>query len=219
MNKLFTIPIKVDGDKMRATFMQRLLAYLVDIVVISVIVSIFTFSFDNSKLEEINTELNTAMNDLMTATSGGSEASELNMDEINQKITDLEYDYQKATVLQNSISVVIYILYFIVFQFLYKGQTLGKKLLKIRVVTKEEKQPTLGTFVIRGIIVEGILATFLSLIAIVVLSKDNYLTIYTWLSMLSSTFIVASALMVLYRKDRRGLHDMMAKTIVIKEEK
>lgn len=204
---------------MRATFMQRLLAYLVDIVVISVIVGIFTFSLDNSKLEEINTELNTAMNDLMTATSGGSEASELNMDEINQKITDLEYDYQKATVLQNSISVVIYILYFIIFQFLYKGQTLGKKLLKIRVVTKEEKQPSLGDFVVRGIIVEGILATFLSLIAIVVLSKDNYLTIYTWLSMLSSTFIVASALMVLYRKDRRGLHDMMAKTIVIKEEK
>ena len=204
---------------MRATFMQRLLAYLVDIVVISVVVSIFTFSFDNSKLEEINTELNTAMNDLMTATTGGSEASELNMDEINQKITDLEYDYQKATVLQNSISVVIYILYFIAFQFLYKGQTVGKKLLKLRVVTKEEKEPSLTTFVVRGIIIEGILATFLSLIAIVLLSKDTYLTIYTWLSMLSSTFIVASALMVLYRKDRRGLHDMMAKTIVIKEEK
>lgn len=200
---------------MKATFMQRLLAYIIDIFIVSLLLSIFTISSDNTKLESINKELEPAINDLTAAIS--SENSDLNIDEINQKVTNLEYEYQRASVFQNSISVVIYIAYFIVFQFLYKGQTLGKKCLKIRVVDKEEKKPGFLSMFIREIFGKGILVTFLSLIAIVILDKEIYLNFYTIIYMLSYTFVIICALMVLYRKDRRGLHDMMAKTIVIKE--
>lgn len=200
---------------MKATFMQRFLAYFIDIIILSIVISLFTMSFSNSKLEQINNELSEATTNLINATNG-SDATALN--ELNEKITDLEYRYQKASVLPNSISLVIYIAYFIIFQFFYKGQTIGKKCLKIRVVNKEEKEPSLTTIFLRTFITQGILVTFLSLITIVLLPKDLYLGFYSVINVLSSIFIIVCALMVLYRKDRRGLHDMMAGSFVIKEE-
>lgn len=200
---------------MRATFMQRFLAYFIDIIILSIVISLFTMSFSNSKLEQINNELSEATTNLINATNG-SDATALN--ELNEKITDLEYRYQKASVLPNSISLVIYIAYFIIFQFFYKGQTIGKKCLKIRVVNKEEKEPSLTTIFLRTFITQGILVTFLSLITIVLLPKDLYLGFYSVINVLSSIFIIVCALMVLYRKDRRGLHDMIAGSFVIKEE-
>ena len=50
------------------------------------------------------------------------------------------------------------------------------------------------------------------------LPKDLYLGFYSVINVLSSIFIIVCALMVLYRKDRRGLHDMIAGSFVIKEE-
>lgn len=200
---------------MKATFMQRFLAYFIDIIILSIVISLFTMSFSNSKLEQINNELSEATTNLINATNG-SDATALN--ELNEKITDLEYRYQKASVLPNSISLVIYIAYFIIFQFFYKGQTIGKKCLKIRVVNKEEKEPSLTTIFLRTFITQGILVTFLSLITIVLLPKDLYLGFYSVINVLSSIFIIVCALMVLYRKDRRGFHDMMAGSFVIKEE-
>lgn len=200
---------------MKATFMQRFLAYFIDIIILSIVISLFTMSFSNSKLEQINNELSEATTNLINATNG-DDATSLN--ELNEKITDLEYRYQKASVLPNSISLVIYIAYFIIFQFFYKGQTIGKKCLKIRVVNKEEKEPSLTTIFLRTFITQGILATFLSLITIVLLPKDIYLGFYSVINVLSSIFIIVCALMVLYRKDRRGLHDMMAGSFVIKEQ-
>lgn len=200
---------------MKATFMQRFLAYFIDIIILSIVISLFTMTFNNTKLEQINNELSEATTNLINATNG-SDATALN--ELNEKITDLEYRYQKASVLPNSISLVIYIAYFIIFQFFYKGQTIGKKCLKIRVVNKEEKEPSLTTIFLRTFITQGILVTFLSLITIVLLPKDLYLGFYSVINVLSSIFIIVCALMVLYRKDRRGLHDMMAGSFVIKEE-
>ena len=40
----------------------------------------------------------------------------------------------------------------------------------------------------------------------------------TILNIIESIFVIVSALMILYRKDKRGLHDMMAGTSVIKDE-
>ena len=71
---------------------------------------------------------------------------------------------------------------------------------------------------LRTFIVQGILTTGLSLIGIFVLNKELYMETYFILNSLMSIFVVVCALMVLYRKDRRGLHDMMAGSLVVKED-
>lgn len=201
------------GDKMKATFMQRLFAYFIDYLIISVVFSLFALSFNTTKLTSINDEINNTMNEIVNISS-----EEQNLDDLNNKLIDLQYEYQQESKLASGISLLITFAYFTVFQFLNKGQTIGKKLLKIKVVNKEEKEPSFVTMFLRTFIVQGILTTGLSLIGIFVLDKELYMETYFILNSLMSIFVVVCALMVLYRKDRRGLHDMMAGSLVVKED-
>lgn len=203
------------GDKMKATFMQRLFAYFIDYLIISVVFSLFSLSFNSNKLNDINNEINDTMNQIVNIDNSKEEKT---VDELNEELINLQYEYQQESKLINMISLVLTFAYFCIFQFLNKGQTIGKKLLKIKVVNKEEKEPNFLTIFLRTFIIQGFLTTGLSLIAIFVLNKEIYMETYFVLNILMSIFIVVSGLMVLYRKDRRGLHDMMAGSIVIKEE-
>ena len=202
------------GDKMKATFMQRLFAYFIDYLIISVVFSLFALSFNTTKLTSINDEINNTMNEIVNISS----EEEQNLDDLNNKLIDLQYEYQQESKLASGISLLITFAYFTVFQFLNKGQTIGKKLLKIKVVNKEEKEPSFVTMFLRTFIVQGILTTGLSLIGIFVLNKELYMETYFILNSLMLIFVVVCALMVLYRKDRRGLHDMMAGSLVVKED-
>ena len=48
---------------------------------------------------------------------------------------------------------------------------------------------------------------------------NYYIISYSTVLMLEAIFTLTSMMFVLYRKDRRGLHDMMSNTIVIKESR
>ena len=69
---------------------------------------------------------------------------------------------QKSSVIVLTASLVVTIAYFVVFQYLNKGQTLGKKLLKIKVKEKGEN-PSLKSIIIRTVMINNIFSTvFLS---------------------------------------------------------
>ena len=68
-------------------------------------------------------------------------------------------------------------------------------------------------FVILSII-SGIYAVAL----IGVLNQKDYMNIYATITEIEYVLIITSAILVLYRKDGRGLHDIIANTTVIEEE-
>ena len=198
---------------MKATFMQRLLAYLIDYIIISLIFSLFALSFNTTTLNDINDQINETMNKIVNI-----DTEKDNLEQLNNQLIDLQYKYQQESKTATAISLLITFVYFTIFQYLNKGQTIGKKILKIKVVNKEEKEPNFLTMFLRTFIVQGILTTTISLLAIFILTKELYMETYVILNSIMSIFVVVCALMVLYRKDRRGLHDMMAGSQVIKEE-
>ena len=198
---------------MKATFMQRLLAYLIDYIIISLIFSLFALSFNTTTLNDINDQINETMNKIVNI-----DTEKDNLEQLNNQLIDLQYKYQQESKTATAISRLITFVYFTIFQYLNKGQTIGKKILKIKVVNKEEKEPNFLTMFLRTFIVQGILTTTISLLAIFILTKELYMETYVILNSTMSIFVVVCALMVLYRKDRRGLHDMMAGSQVIKEE-
>ena len=198
---------------MKSTFMQRLLAYLIDYIIISLIFSLFALSFNTTTLNDINDQINETMNKIVNI-----DTEKDNLEQLNNQLIDLQYKYQQESKTATAISLLITFVYFTIFQYLNKGQTIGKKILKIKVVNKEEKEPNFLTMFLRTFIVQGILTTTISLLAIFILTKELYMETYVILNSTMSIFVVVCALMVLYRKDRRGLHDMMAGSQVIKEE-
>lgn len=203
---------------MKASFMQRLFAYLIDIVIVAIVVGFVGMFIPNNngdELIELNEQLVNAENAMMEAMSSGNTDSY--KDSLNDVI-DVEYKISRASVLSESISFVIVFAYFVILQFMLKGKTVGKMAMGIKVVDKKNREPSFWVIFLRTFIVQGILTSFISLITIIMLSKNVYVMFNMLFSSIISIFVIICAIMVLYRKDKRGLHDMMAGSLVIKDE-
>ena len=204
---------------MKASFMQRFFAYLIDMIVIAVVsifVGLLIPNYKNSDSLELNKELNTMEEKLIEVMQSGDKSS---YNKVMQDFVDIEYKIAKSSVLSESISFVILFGYFVILQFILKGRTVGKMAMGIKVIDKKKKEPGFWTILYRTFIIEGIITSFISLISIILLNKNTYVLFNTSLNSIVSIFVIVSALMILYRKDRRGLHDMMAGTSVVKIEK
>ena len=196
---------------MKATFFERLGSYLIDTLIVSFIFSIICLGFGNytSNTEKLMSELDDKLLE-----------SSITTEEYLEEYKELLYDYQKENVLQTGISVALTIAYYVVFQYMNKGQTIGKKVLNIRVVDKDTKKPiSILKGLLRSFIILSILSGTLGLIFLYLLNKNSYFISYSALLFIEGLFTLITIMLVLYKKDGRGLHDMMANTIVLKENK
>ena len=196
---------------MKATFFERLCAYLVDTLIVSFIFSIICLGFGNStsNTQKLMSELE---NKLLEKT--------ITEEQFVEEYQTLLYDYQKENVLQSGISVALTIAYYVVFQYMNKGQSIGKKLLNIKVVDKDTKKPiSILKGLLRSFIFLSILSGTLSIILLHILNKNSYFVSYSILISLEVIFTLISMMFVLYKKDSRALHDIMANTIVLKDRK
>ena len=134
-----------------------------------------------------------------------------------EKTQDLNYQIQKESLSTNVVYLIVSIIYYVVFQYLNKGQTLGKKLLKIKVVNKEGNTPSLYQMILRTFITNQIFTYLVTILLVLLATKEQFLSLYQTLNSLATIFIIVSALMILYTNNLQGLHDKMAKTLVVKE--
>ena len=196
---------------MKATFLERVGAYFIDMLIVSFIFSLICLGFGNNIS---NSEF--LMEKLDTQLIEGTITTE----EYLEEYKDVLYDYQKETILQSGISVALTIAYYVIFQYMNKGQTLGKKILKIKVVDKNTEKPiTLLKCLLRTFIVYSILSGTISILLLYIINKQYYFIAYTTLLLLEAIFTLITVMFVLYKKDGRGLHDIMANTVVIKESR
>lgn len=196
---------------MKAFFSKRVIAYLVDFFIISVLVSFVTMFIpadSNTKnlykdLEQLNTDLS---------------ENKIESKEYYEKATEINYYISKDNVIVNLISIIIYILYFVIYQVYNNGQTLGKKLLKIRVKKSKDEVLTINTLLVRALILYGIGFNIINLILILLLKKNAFICINTILGYIQYAIIIIIIFMVIFRKDGRGLHDIISGTVVVNEE-
>lgn len=196
---------------MKATFFERIGSYLIDTIIVSFIFSLICLGFGNytsdteKRMQELDEQL---IEETITP------------EEYLDEYKDVLYDYQKENVLQSGISVALTIAYFVVFQYMNKGQTIGKKLLNIRVVDKDTNEPiSILKGLLRSLIVFSILSGILCILFLYILGKRTYFIIYGSLLGIEGIFTLTTIFFVLYRTDHRGLHDMIANTAVIKESR
>lgn len=194
---------------MKASFFKRVAAYFIDAMIVSIIASIISMGFSSSEYNKSVEEC-----ELLTEKYV---AQEITSDEYLEEYGKLIYDMQKSSVVVSIVTISATIAYFIVFQYLNKGQTIGKKLLKLK-VKENGNNPSLRAIIIRTVMVNNIFSGTLGIILLYILNKDNYYMGYSLISSIEMLFIFISALFILYRKDKLGLHDIIAKTEVIEEK-
>lgn len=190
---------------MKASFFKRMLAFLMDYFIISLVLSFITIGF-NIDSNKYNNELN----DIMNSFKNGN----ITTQEYTTQILELEYDLQKNNLPVNGVSCALFIGYFIIFGYMNKGQTLGKKIFKIRVVNKDGEKASFCNILIRSLFIYGILSNLYSIICVLFFNVNVFDYGYKIVGTIESVFLFVSFFMIIYKKDGRGLHDLIAGTYV-----
>lgn len=195
---------------MNVSFLKRFLAYLIDIILVGTIMGIISAIFTTKN-----------------ATVLSNQFLELNEQVINTKldfgiyysrVADITLSLDRENFMINIINCVIIILYFVVLPLYKNGQTLGKKIFKIKIVREDKEDLTANELIIRNIVVNGLLNTFLAFCLVFLLSGFEYFTITSIFGFIQFVLVVVSACMIIFRKDKKGLHDIITKTKVVYEE-
>lgn len=194
--------------------LKRVMAYIIDVLIFSIVLTpIINWSVINPYIDEY-TENYSEYTELVEQANAGEIDTET--DEYKDKIVDLNYNINKYKVISSSISVVGFLLYFAVLQWALKGQTIGKKIMKIRVVAnKEDKKLNVGNYILRSLILNNIIFSIILIIGVYIFEAPGYYTLSMVVSYLQLLVMSLIMLMVVLRKDYRGLHDFVAGTKVI----
>lgn len=205
-----------------ASFIKRLLAYLVDVIIVTIVgMIIFSslnaiFNFNNTKTLAYQEKMTSIME--KASVEENREKSIEYISELSKLTEDNYRDMALESIPTTLITFILKIVYFIYLVFVLKGQTLGKKLFNIKVVTVEGKEPTLKQLIMRGIIIYSLYQTFLELILVFVIENKTFYQLSAFLSGLSVVIVFVSAILIIFNNDKRGIHDKIAKTKVILDE-
>ena len=193
-------------------FKKRLLAYFIDIIILSLILTfVGLFIPSNSNLVNLNNEL-VSINDNFI----NQEIDTITF--INQ-YSNIGYSIGRELFLSNLISVAVGIVYFIVFPLYNGGQSIGKKVIGLKIVSVDDSDVSSNSLLIRYLLMESIGTTIISMCLIFVIKDFYYILCDSILSFLQFLVVIISAFMVIYRRDKRSLPDLIAGTKVIEVKK
>lgn len=190
-------------------FFPRLVAYIIDVLLVSIVCTGILFLVpENKNYDKYMKEYEQIQTDYIE--------EKITTDEYLNKSVDVVYDIDYSNVVPMIIETVLLILYFIVFQFYNKGQTFGKKLMKLRLVSVKDEL-TVNNVAFHALIVNAIFINILIIAALLFVGKDYYYYTSLALQVVSMLITFSILIMILFRKDGRGLHDVVAGTKVIQE--
>lgn len=190
------------------TSLKRIIAFVIDIVIVSLVVSLINLlPLDpyKDKYKDAYEKYNEVV----------QKSTEDEKNDYKDEIIELNYEVYKYRTYSSMFSATALILYFGVLPLVMNGQTLGKKIMKLRVVSNNEKKLNFWKYLIRIVILNNIWLSLINIGAVYVVSGVKFYYVTYVISMLSSLIYMLNLIMVMFRKDNRGLHDMVAGTKVI----
>ena len=189
---------------------KRVVAYLLDFFLVTFISTlIFYLPIFHKDFEEYNNYSQTEVDIVM-----GKDEKEYSEDELNT----LEYNLNRSMLPVLIINLGMLNIYFGVLQYCFNGQTLGKKLMKIRVVSNEKKKINPSLFMLRSVLVSNSIPSLINILLLLFVSKETWVEYYSYCGLLQSTLTLLMIGFMLFREDGRGLHDLISNTKVIKKE-
>ena len=133
----------------------------------------------------------------------------------NDQFYDINYSLEKNMMIYNVIYIVMIIIYFGLLPIFTNGQTIGKRLLRLKVVTKDGKDAGFVRYTVRSLILYQSVFTIIQMILVGTLSVDNYYTAIDFVTIARDLVYYVILFMVMVRIDGRGLHDFIAGTKVV----
>ena len=147
------------------------------------------------------------------------EYENINLDTVEKYTLDFYYILGKVNTVNSIVNIVLMIVYFVIIQYFTKGQTIGKKILKLRVYTVEGARPSINHLMLRSLVITDIIWSSIRLICLYSMDEYGYWRASSLLNTIMYIVLFVSLLFVIYRKDRRSLQDLFAGTKVVEFKK
>ena len=200
---------------------KRFLAYIIDIIIITLIASLFSEikilnpyleEYENTSTEYLEIVKNSITNTTLTNVTNESSLSLYNLDD---KLVNTAYNLSYYGIYVLIITLVVKLLYFVVFTYYNDGKTIGKALLKLKIKRKSNRKLKVIDLLIRSAIGYGLIFDLINILLLKLCDAKSYISINGIVSYFEYGLFAAIIIMILFRKDNRGLHDLIADTKVI----
>lgn len=194
---------------LKALFSQRFVAFMIDLILVSFITSLVTAIIPtNSSIDKLY--------DQQVKIVENYTAGKITMQEYVNQLVDINYDIAKQTGIITLVSIAISLLYYALYVYKNDGQSIGKKMMKIKIQKKDkDKELTMNDLLFRTMILQGTLVSIIGFCTILFLDKDTYLATNSLLNLIQYSILIISFFLIAFTKERQGLHDMVAKTEVV----
>lgn len=187
--------------------LKRIFTYFIDLFFVSLISSIIVmipiFKYDHVKVEEQTNELYSSI----------LETGSADVDE-DILVTRL-YNLERSSTSLTAITTFVTFIYFGVAAFINNGRTLGKMIMKIKVVPIKGNKLNPGLFILRTLLITSIIPNLISVISIFYLSPNAWYNLTGIISQIQEFFFLIILGFMIFRDDERGLHDLICQTKVI----
>ncbi len=185
---------------------KRLVSYILDLVVVTFFLSVCFFFFPKEKeMKEIQAEIDNLSEQY---TSGKSSAAHYFME-----MSRVEKRKSEKEIVKIGMNGLVIILYYFVLPFFFQGATLGMKWMRIHLVSNKGKS-LFFPLMMRTLILDGLLSTFLLFFSIYVIPSEFYLSFVSVLVILQVLTLIIDYFMIKYRSDKTGLCDCLSNSNV-----
>ncbi len=187
---------------------KRFMAYIIDIFIIGVILVVLTkLLVDNKKIIILNQRLNEVNNTILESSVGFKES----LKEYGEIVKQIDLE----NVMVNISTIIIILAMFIFLPYYNNGQTIGMKFLKTKIVAQDKSSLTISKLMLRNFIINGLLYLAISLTLLYLMPSFYYFILVSILGFFQLGLVIMSLFMLLYRKDQRGLQDILSETRII----
>ena len=191
-------------------FWKRFLAFIIDSIIISFVCALIAVPFlDSNKVTKLTNDTKSIVEDYTN--------DKISIEEYTDQINNIEYQLSKEMAIYSLLVLIAGISYYGIYQ--YKtGKTLGKKILHIK-LDSNNGELTLNQALFRCLIINSLIFSFIELVFLVFANSSIYLVASSTLHMIYYFILISSFFMITFRKDKRGLHDVICNTKVVNCDK
>ena len=184
---------------MKPLFIKRLFAYILDFIIVALLAAILLLPFTNQENLKKN---NSKISEFLTHYRDKN----LSNEEFNRMYNDLIYENNVANGGFSVSLIFVSIAYYGLLQYYLGGRTLGNK-----------GKININDMIIRSLIINYILYNLISFSLFLLLDKKHFLLYDDYISTINRIIMIISSLMMIFRLDGRGLHDLVASTQVVND--
>lgn len=195
-------------ERKKPYLIKRVIAYTIDFIIVALLAASISMVFFQKESDSSYVlkwaELQEKLRD------GKIEQKEYQT--INDELT---YIMAKDSVGTMAITACVGLVYYVVLCYFCHGITLGKYIMKLRIVSANDKELNMLNYLLRALFANLILMYIVSAVFGASMDQTAFLKYYPPINSGLFIFILVTMLFIMYRNDGKGLHDLMSNTIII----